>query len=137
VSASRAARALPALAIMGVIWFLSDQPDLGTGLEYDLVLRKLGHMAVFGGLLLAWWWAAGPRAAVAITLAWAILDELHQSGVPGRHGAFSDVAIDALGMGVASALAVWWLRRGRSPGPDGPAPTRRRAPRRSAARARR
>jgi VanZ family protein len=122
---------------MGGIWFLSDQPDLGTGLEIDLLLRKLAHMAVFGTLLLAWWWAAGPRTAVVVTLAWAILDEVHQSWVRGRHGAVYDVAIDALGMGLAAALAVWWLRRARSPARRDRAPSRDLAPRPDAPRGRR
>jgi hypothetical protein len=124
---SRAARAVPALALMGLIWLLSDQPDLGTGLSWDTVLRKLAHMAVFGTLLLLWWWAAGPVPAVVIALAWAILDEIHQTWVTGRHGAPSDVAIDALGMGVAAALAVWWLRRAPAPARDAPPPRPRRA----------
>ena len=124
---TRAARFVPALALMALIWFLSDQPDLGTGLSWDALLRKLAHMAVFGTLMLLWWWPAGPVAAVAITFAWAVLDEVHQTWVPGRHGAISDVAIDALGMGLAAALAVWWLRRGRRPGPGALPPSFRRA----------
>src|SRR5688572_28829028 len=100
---------------MAVIWFLSDQPDLSSGLDdsWDLVLRKLAHMAVFGTLLAAWWYAAGPRWAVAITLAYAAIDEWHQTWVEGRNGAFSDWAIDAAGAGVAAALIVWRLRRAR------------------------
>jgi hypothetical protein len=102
------------LAVMALIWFLSAQPDLHSGLDdtLDLVLRKLAHMAVFGALLLAWWRAVGPRAAVAITLAYAALDEWHQTWVEGRVGAFSDWAIDALGAGVAAALVIAWSRRG-------------------------
>ena len=105
----------PPLAIMAVIWILSAQPDLRSGLDsdWDLVLRKLAHMAVFGALLAAWWRAAGPRVAVALTLAWAVLDEWHQTWVEGRVGAVSDVAIDALGAGVAAALIVARLRRRR------------------------
>ncbi len=132
-------RFAPPLAVMALIWFLSAQPDLHSGLDdtWDLVLRKLAHMAVFGTLLLAWWWAAGPRTAVVVTLAWAVLDEVHQSWVLGRHGAAYDVAIDALGMGVAAALAVWWLRRARGPGRRDPAPSSTPFPRRSAHRSRR
>ena len=104
---------LPPLAIAGLIWFLSDQPDLKSGLDtgVDLVLRKLAHMAVFGALLATIWRASGPRTAVALTLAYAALDEWHQTWVEGRNGAVSDWAIDAAGAGVAAALIVWWLRR--------------------------
>ena len=97
----------PPLAVMALIWFLSDQPSLSTGLGFwDLVLRKLAHMVVFGTLLLAWWRAIGPRTAVAITLAWAALDEWHQTWVEGRNGAFHDWAIDAAGAGIAAALVL-------------------------------
>ena len=103
----------PPLALMALSWFLSAQPDLKSGLDsdLDLVLRKLAHMTLFGAITLAWWRAAGPVAAVVITLAYAGVDEWHQTFVEGRRGAFSDVAIDALGAGVASALMVWRLRR--------------------------
>ncbi len=103
----------PPLLIMAVIWVLSAQPDLRSGLDsdLDLLLRKLAHMTVFGALLLAWWRAAGPRVAVAATLGYAALDEWHQTWVEGRVGAVSDVAIDALGAGIAAAIVVVRLRR--------------------------
>jgi VanZ family protein len=99
-------RLLPPLALMGLIFFLSAQPDLGTGLGgWDLVLRKLGHMAVFGTLFLLWRAAlGGPRrgpVAAAITLAYAASDEWHQSFVEGRNGSPVDVAIDAAGVALA------------------------------------
>lgn len=107
------ARFGPPLAVMALIWFLSAQPDLHSGLDtdLDLVLRKLAHMTVFGTLLLAWWRAAGPRVAVVVTLAYAAVDEWHQTWVEGRNGAVTDWLIDATGAGVAAALMVWWLRR--------------------------
>ncbi len=107
------ARLGPPLALMGLIWFLSAQPGLNSGLDWDYVLRKLAHMTVFGTLLLLWWRAAGPRWAVAITLAWAALDEWHQTWVPGRAGTVHDWAIDAAGAGLASAVVVVRLRRAR------------------------
>ena len=123
-------RFAPPLALMALIWFLSAQPDLKSGLDsdLDLVLRKLAHMTEFGLLLVLWWRAAGPRVAVVVTLAWAALDEWHQTWVEGRRGAVSDFAIDAFGAAVAAALMVWWLRRraaaapGRRAGRAGPSP---------------
>ena len=38
------ARFAPPLAIMALIWFLSDQPGLSSGLSFDHVLRKCAHM---------------------------------------------------------------------------------------------
>lgn len=98
---------------MGVIFALSAQPDLNSGLGvWDTVLRKLAHMAAFG--LLWWFWlrALGrPVLAAVITIAYAVSDEWHQSFVEGRHGAVSDVAIDAAGVGIAGALVVARARR--------------------------
>ncbi len=113
---------VPPLLIAGVIWFLSDQPDLKSGLDsdLDLVLRKLAHMAVFGSLMATLWRASGPRTAVVLTLAYAALDEWHQTWVEGRNGAVHDWAIDALGAGVASAIIVWRLRRRYSRGRRSP-----------------
>jgi len=94
---------------MAIIFALSAQPDLGTGLGgWDLVLRKLAHMAEFGLLWWLWLRALGqPQAAAAITLAYAVSDEFHQSFVSGRVGSPVDVLIDATGVAIAYAL---WAR---------------------------
>ena len=113
---SAAARYAPPLALMGLIFFLSAQPDLSTGLGFwDLVLRKLAHMTAFGLLTLLWWRALpGParRAgyiAAAISLLYAVSDEYHQSFVEGRHASVVDWGIDTAG----AALASWRLRSRR------------------------
>ena len=47
-------RFAPPLALMALIFWLSDQPDLGTELGgFDLVLRKLAHMAEYALLFAA------------------------------------------------------------------------------------
>jgi hypothetical protein len=109
---SAAARYFPPLALMGLIFFLSAQPDLSTGLGFwDLVLRKLAHMTAFGLLALLWWRALPGRRrragviAVAISLLYAVSDEYHQSFVEGRHASALDVGIDAVGIGLAYVLA--------------------------------
>ena len=116
-------RWIPALAIMAVLFILSAQPDLGTGWSWDLPLRKAGHMAAYGALWLALLYALGdrrPALATALGLAYAVSDEWHQSFVPGRNGTVTDVAIDALGMGLAAGI---WIspfgRRKRRPPDDG------------------
>ena len=109
----------PPLALMAVIFVLSAQPDLSSGLgAFDLVLRKLAHMAEYGLLLFLLWRplreVAEPRAAVGIAFGVAVLyaasDEWHQSFVEGRHGTPVDVAIDAVGMALAAALVLRRLR---------------------------
>jgi len=105
---------LPPLALMGLIFFLSAQPHLSSGLgTWDLVLRKLGHMTEYGLLWWLWSRAVGPRAALAITLGFAATDEYHQTFVDGRHGTPIDVAIDAVGV-TAAWLATVWLPQARA-----------------------
>lgn len=114
-----ARRWAPALAIMAVLFVLSAQPDLGTGLgRLDLVLRKLGHMGAYGVLWWALLYAVGerrPGLATALALAYAVSDEIHQSFVAGRNGTAHDVAIDALGMMLAAGAWLRW-RGGRAAG---------------------
>ena len=96
---------VPVLAWAGVIFALSSIPGLGTGLGvWDLVLRKLAHVAEYAvlGVLLAR--AAPTAAALGLGLAYAISDEVHQAFVAGRQGSAVDVAVDAVGLvlGVAA-----------------------------------
>jgi VanZ family protein len=96
---------LPVVAWAGVIFALSSIPGLGTGLGvWDLVLRKLAHVAEYAvlGLLLAR--AAPTAAALALGVAYAVTDEVHQAFVAGRQGSPLDVAVDAVGvlLGVAA-----------------------------------
>jgi VanZ family protein len=98
---------------MGLIFFLSAQPDLNSGLgDWDTLLRKLAHMTEFGLLWFLWLRALGGRAvlAAAIAIGFAASDELHQHFVEGRVGTPVDVAVDAAGVGLAVALWLWRLR---------------------------
>ena len=123
-SAVRVLACLPAVLIAALIWWLSSTPDLAVAAgALDTVLRKAAHIGIFAALALACVLALranGVRAAAAIAigaliaLGYAAVDELHQSTVPTRNGAVSDVMIDAFGVGLASlALA----RRARRPVP--------------------
>ena len=107
---SIASRFVPPLLLMAVIFWLSAQPGLNSGLGvWDTVLRKLAHMLEFGLLWFFWWRALGygsPRTAIVITLAYAASDELHQSFVADRVGSPVDWAIDAAGVGLAGAAVV-------------------------------
>jgi VanZ family protein len=103
----------PPLVLMGAIFFLSAQPDLNSGLGvWDTIGRKLVHAASYGLLWWLWYRALGlrnPAAAIAVTLAYAVADEYHQTFVEGRHGSPVDVMIDAAG--VALAVAAHSRRR--------------------------
>src|SRR5918997_6381936 len=112
-----ASRFAPPLLLMGLIFFLSAQPDLNSGLgTWDTILRKLAHIAEFGLLWWLWWRALGrgeraTRVAAAIAVAYAATDELHQSFVEGRVGSPVDVLIDSAGVALAIAAACVHERR--------------------------
>ena len=111
-------RFAPPLALMAVIFALSAQPDLNSGLGWiDLVARKAAHMAEFGLLWLLWHRALRwrlPWLAAAIAVVYAVSDEIHQHFVSGRVGSPLDVAIDAAGVALAwAAAALVRRRRGR------------------------
>jgi hypothetical protein len=117
-------RYAPPLAVMALIFALSATPDLNSGLgAWDLVLRKIAHVTIFAVLWLTLARATGwrrPLAATLVALLYASSDELHQTFVDGRHGTPVDVAIDAIGIGIAAlAWALAARRRGR-PGPPWP-----------------
>jgi hypothetical protein len=101
-------RIAPALALMALIFVLSAQPDLSSGLgNWDLVGRKLVHMTEFGLLFVLWLRALDWRhaaLAAAITIGYAATDEFHQTFVDGRHGTPVDVLIDATGVAIAWVL---------------------------------
>lgn len=104
---------LPVLVWAAVIFTLSSIPSLSTGLgTWDTILRKGAHLAeyaVLGGLLYR---ALGREPlALAVGIAYAATDELHQYFVRGRHASPVDVAIDAVG--VAAGMLIWLRLRER------------------------
>jgi VanZ family protein len=103
----------PPVALMGLIFFLSSQPDLNYGLGLvDLIGRKIVHAAEYALLCLLWWRAlrtftTRDRAALialCICVAYSASDEYHQTFVHGRHGAPLDVVIDGAGAGLTALL---------------------------------
>jgi VanZ family protein len=106
---------VPPIALMVVIFVLSAQPDLNSGLgTIDLIGRKVVHASEFGLLTFLWWRAlrtiATPRTAIllalGISIGYAGTDEFHQSYVNGRHASPVDVLIDALGATIVAALVM-------------------------------
>jgi VanZ family protein len=102
------ARFAPPLLLMAVIFALSAQPNLSTGLgTWDTILRKGAHMTEYALLCWLWWRAFGHRRlwlAAGIALAYAATDEFHQHFVTGRHASALDWLIDAAGVAIAVAL---------------------------------
>src|SRR5690349_884650 len=106
------------LALMALIYAFSAMPSDGTdhGLLV-LILRKLTHFGEYFALTCLWWWALSTKIgsrrallpAVAIAVAYAVSDEIHQTFVDGRVGTPRDVLIDFAGV----LTAAWLIRRAR------------------------
>ena len=116
--------ALP-LLIMGVFYWLSSLP--GTPLPDDPALYGLFywvppsvqnalHIPAYAALAGAWCWAFGAWlrvpvaraiAACAITSAYGVFDEWHQSFVPGRYASLTDVILNVAGAVLGIWLAAW------------------------------
>ncbi|MBI5824417.1 MAG: VanZ family protein [Chloroflexi bacterium] len=98
-------RWLPALLVMLVIFAFSSRPseDLPYFLGWDYFIKKSSHVVGYGLLALSYlhlfnsnkkqYWLAW-----LFTVLYSATDEFHQSFVPGRHPALTDVLIfDNLG----------------------------------------
>jgi VanZ family protein len=103
----------PPLALMALIFFLSAQPNLSSGLGWvDHVARKLVHASEYALLCFLWWRALRTvmdrlRAlvpALVIAVGYAATDEVHQRFVSGRHSTWVDVLIDSMGAALAALL---------------------------------
>ena len=104
-----------------VSWLVSVLFPWATPAQIDLahwLVRKLGHLTEYAILAALWFRTlhAGRRleslpsavAALAISIAWAIADELHQSFVPSRTPSAVDVILDSTG--ATLALLILLLR---------------------------
>lgn len=103
----------PVVLWAAVIFAFSSIPSLGTGLgTWDLALRKLAHVteyAILGALLQR---ALGrPELSILAGSLYAASDEIHQSFVRGRHGAWYDVVLDSVGVMIG---VIAWRRLRRS-----------------------
>lgn len=82
-------------------------------------VRKAAHATEYAILAILVWialrrptTAPNPwRLAWALTAAYAITDEVHQTLVPGRTGTATDVALDAAGAALGLLLIRLWARR--------------------------
>ena len=110
---------LPVVLWAGLIFAFSAQPNLkfAQADSLDFVVRKAGHMFVFGVLAVLLWRALTSaeigRAILwswLLTAAYAGSDEFHQSFTSGRHPSPVDVGIDAVGALIALCVLVVWMR---------------------------
>jgi VanZ family protein len=107
----------PVVAWAGLVFALSAQPDLRFLPDdaLDFAVRKVGHAGVFGILALLLWRALATTTsrhpafawALALTILYAVTDELHQGVVNGRHASPVDVGVDAFGAVIAVGVALY------------------------------
>jgi VanZ family protein len=120
----RTLRVLPAILYLMFTWFASARsadslPAIGND--------KLVHFGEYGLLvvLLVFAFTAfeleriTPRALVSaavLSIAWGVIDEIHQAFVPSRDSSLGDVAADAAGSvaGAALVAGLAWRERRRS-----------------------
>lgn len=105
-------RALAPLSWMALVWWLSsrERPIAPLGPWY----YNSAHVGVYGVLaaLVFLFFGEGRRRgwlAFAITVAYGIVDEIHQAFVPNRVASVFDVMSDASGAAIACCLLGWLL----------------------------
>ncbi|MFN2238322.1 MAG: VanZ family protein [Thermoanaerobaculia bacterium] len=117
----RVLRATPALLYLAFIWLVSARPGDSLPTRVD---DRIAHFGEYFLLMLLVMFALTafdpvriqPRtllAAGGFSFAWAILDEVHQSFVPGRFPSVKDVAFDLVGIAAAAALMAFLATRDR------------------------
>ena len=107
----RFSRWIPALIMMGVIFWFSSQPgpELPNFDWADRLVKKSGHILGYAILAASYWSGFGfgrdtIRRAWLLALVYAFTDEIHQSFVPGRHPSPWDVLVfDNMG----AILGLW------------------------------
>ena len=124
------ARVLPALLWTALVAWLSGDSWGGSGTEFLTpylhalfpwaapeqlkaavwIIRKSAHVTEYAVLAGLWWWAWAPRgassglAAFALSVATAVLDEIHQATTVTRTGSVVDILLDAAGAAAALVL---------------------------------
>ena len=82
-------------------------------------LQNLLHIPLFTGLTVTWHlgfagWRLGrwgrKGLAAGLSLGTGVIDEWHQSFVPGRYPSATDVVLDSLGIGLALGVLAWFER---------------------------
>lgn len=124
---------IPVIIWAGFIFWLSSIPNLKSGLEQDLILRKIAHIFEYALLTFLLYRAIRPEAdqykpgkqertaflkalllAIIIAFLYALSDEFHQTFIFGRKGRIEDVGIDSIGILITSFLCYIKNIKGRN-----------------------
>ena len=106
----------PSALMVALIFAFSSIPkrELPELYQWDVLIKKGGHMLGYCLLALASWHGSGWDKkkwwiAWGIAIMYAITDEIHQSFVPGRTSSPVDIVIDSIAAGLA--LLVWYAMK--------------------------
>lgn len=113
----------PVIAYAALIYFLSSLSHFGDEIQIFSCFDKIAHLMeylLFGFLICRWFSSLGPgrkkSAALIMTMVlgtfYGLLDEWHQSFVPGRDASLGDAFFDAAGV-TAGAFLYRWLQERR------------------------
>jgi len=117
----RVLRWLPAVTIMVLIFIASatpgeEIPEFG---NFDLIVKKGGHMIGYLLLAIACFLAAygdtknvtrSVVISLCLSVAYAVLDEYHQSFTPGRFPSAMDIGIDTIGAVIGVSISAFVVR---------------------------
>jgi len=111
VRLSKALRVLPALAYMGLIFYVSSLSFLPAPISFNGVdkVEHLGEYGVLDGLLMVG--GFNPLAAAVVSSVYGASDEFHQSFVPNRDCSFWDWTADTTGAALVSLMWIAWKKR--------------------------
>jgi len=111
------------VVVMGIIFFLSHQPDDSLYIPPLPGLDKIAHMTIYAVLAATVLYALNPLLSeekklrislltISICVLYGLGDEFHQSFIPGRLSSLADIAADTLGAIAACAAWFRWQRKG-------------------------
>jgi len=116
---------LPPLMLMGLIFISSSIPMDGESerlkflMELTPTVQNLLHIPLFGLLAYLWLNALTKNRcpakkkliiAIIITLSYGLLDEFHQSFIPGRYASLSDIILNIIGI-ITGVVIYFQLQR--------------------------
>lgn len=111
-------------ALMLVLWWSSSrEPTGGEASVVKSFLHNGAHVLAYGALATAWWTLFARRlpptylgtAVWSLSVAYGVVDELHQAAVPGRTCSVMDLGSDAVGAWLAILCLDWLhLQHGRA-----------------------
>lgn len=117
----------PPVVYSGVLWWFSSQPRM-LGPEVDDKLAHVLAYALLGALWTRAWWFTTRQSmnqvaatSIALSAGYGVIDEVHQSFVPGRTASVADVLADGVGaisgtlllLAIYAATRAWAGRSGR------------------------